>query len=395
MDSLTYIAIASIVVAGLTTGFGTMGPALAEGRAVATALTALAQQPDASATITRTLFVGLAMIESTAIYCFVVSMILIFANPFWNAAIAQAAKAAGKYGMLIDWFTVGAQVLNFIVLGWLMKHFLYKPVLDAIDAREKRIASQLADADKKKAAALGERAELKQKNEAFDQQRAALLDKATAEANGERQKLLDAARQAADALTASHQQKMASDAKELGQALRQRTQDEVFAVARQALADLATASLEASACELFIARLQMLEGPPLDYMAAALKASRDGALVRTAFELPVAQRTALHKAVNDVFAMKVTLRYEVAPALVSGIELSAHGQKFAWSIDGYLASLERGVAELLKAPAKPDKKPEAPATPAAPVEPKAPEAANAPAPKSTPEPPAEPAPRPA
>ncbi len=88
MDSNTLIAIASIATAGITTGFGCMGPALGEGRAVATALTALAQQPDASATITRTLFVGLAMIESTAIYCFVVSMILIFANPFWTHAIA-------------------------------------------------------------------------------------------------------------------------------------------------------------------------------------------------------------------------------------------------------------------------------------------------------------------
>ena len=91
MDSMTIIAVASIVIAGLTIGLGRMGPALAEGRAVATALTSLAQQPDASATITRTLFVGLAMIESMAIYCFVVSMILIFANPFWNHVIAQAA----------------------------------------------------------------------------------------------------------------------------------------------------------------------------------------------------------------------------------------------------------------------------------------------------------------
>lgn len=96
MDALTMIAVASIVMAGLTTGFGTMGPALAEGRAVSVALTALSQQPDASATITRTLFVGLAMIESTAIYCFVVSMILIFANPFWNAALTAASQAAGK-----------------------------------------------------------------------------------------------------------------------------------------------------------------------------------------------------------------------------------------------------------------------------------------------------------
>jgi F-type H+-transporting ATPase subunit c len=88
MDSSALIAIASIVTAGLTIGIGCMCPALGEGRAVAVALTSLAQQPDASATITRTLFVGLAMIESMAIYCFVVAMILIFANPFWNHFIA-------------------------------------------------------------------------------------------------------------------------------------------------------------------------------------------------------------------------------------------------------------------------------------------------------------------
>ncbi|MFA5172371.1 MAG: F0F1 ATP synthase subunit C [Sulfuriferula sp.] len=91
MDSMTIIAVASIITAGLTIGLGSIGPALGEGRAVSTALTSLAQQPDAAGTITRTLFVGLAMIESIAIYCFVVSMILLFANPFWSHAIAQAA----------------------------------------------------------------------------------------------------------------------------------------------------------------------------------------------------------------------------------------------------------------------------------------------------------------
>jgi F-type H+-transporting ATPase subunit c len=96
MDSATYIAIASIITAGLTMAIGSIGPALGEGRAVATALTSVAQQPDAAATITRTLFVGLAMVESVAIYCFVVSMILIFANPFWNAAVAAATAAAGN-----------------------------------------------------------------------------------------------------------------------------------------------------------------------------------------------------------------------------------------------------------------------------------------------------------
>lgn len=84
MDSLSIVALGSIVTAGFTIAIGSIGPAFGEGRAVAQALSSIAQQPDSSNTITRTLFVGLAMIESTAIYCFVVSMILLFANPFWN-----------------------------------------------------------------------------------------------------------------------------------------------------------------------------------------------------------------------------------------------------------------------------------------------------------------------
>ncbi len=90
MDSLTFIGVASILAAGLGMAIGAIGPALGEGRAVASALSSIAQQPDESGTISRTLFVGLAMIESTAIYCFVVAMILIFANPFWNHFLEKA-----------------------------------------------------------------------------------------------------------------------------------------------------------------------------------------------------------------------------------------------------------------------------------------------------------------
>ncbi|MDZ4667743.1 MAG: F0F1 ATP synthase subunit C [bacterium] len=87
MDSITIIAVTSIITAGFTTGIGCMLPAISEGKSVAAALGSIAQQPDAAPTITRTLFVGLAMIESTAIYCFVLSMILVFANPFWTFII--------------------------------------------------------------------------------------------------------------------------------------------------------------------------------------------------------------------------------------------------------------------------------------------------------------------
>lgn len=82
MEDINYVALVSIIIAGLTIAIGSIGPALGEGRALAQALSAIAQQPDESGTITRTLFVGLAMVESTAIYCFVISVILIFANPF-------------------------------------------------------------------------------------------------------------------------------------------------------------------------------------------------------------------------------------------------------------------------------------------------------------------------
>lgn len=90
MDNIGWIGVVSIITAGITIAIGAVGPAIGEGIALARALAAIAQQPDKSSTITRTLFVGLALVESTAIYCFVVSMILIFANPFWNYFQGQA-----------------------------------------------------------------------------------------------------------------------------------------------------------------------------------------------------------------------------------------------------------------------------------------------------------------
>lgn len=92
MDAMLIIGLVSIITAGFTVAIGTLGPALAEGRAVVQALAAIAQQPDEAATLSRILFVGVAMIESTAIYCLVISMILIFANPFWNHFVALAAR---------------------------------------------------------------------------------------------------------------------------------------------------------------------------------------------------------------------------------------------------------------------------------------------------------------
>jgi len=255
--------------------------------------------------------------------------------------------------MLIDWFTVGAQALNFLILVWLMKRFLYKPILNAIDAREKRIAKELADADAKKAEAKKERDEFQHKNEEFDQQRVALLTKATDEAKAERQRLLDEAHKAADALSAKRQESLTNDARNLNQAITRRTQDEVFAIARKALTDLATTSLEERMGEVFTRRLRELNGESKHSFAEALKTASEPALVRSAFDLPADQRAAIQNALNETFSADIRLRFETAPDLVSGIEFTTNGQKVAWSIADYLASLEKGVGELLKAKDKP------------------------------------------
>jgi F-type H+-transporting ATPase subunit c len=92
MDSVSIIGITSIAAAALCMAIGSIGPALGEAKAIAQALSSIAQQPDEAGTISRTLFIGLAMIESVAIYCFVIAIILIFANPFWNQVVSTAGK---------------------------------------------------------------------------------------------------------------------------------------------------------------------------------------------------------------------------------------------------------------------------------------------------------------
>ena len=256
--------------------------------------------------------------------------------------------------MLIDWFTVGAQALNFILLVWLLKRFLYRPILEAVDLREKRIAAELADAETKKVEAQKEHAEFQLKSEQFDHQRAALLAQATQEVNVERQRLLAEASSAADALAAKRRKALRSDADNLNQAIRLRTQQEVFAIARKSLADLAASSLEERMADVFIRRLRMLNGSAKDTLSEALKTGSEPALVRSAFELPGAQRSALQSALKEIFSLNVNVLFEVAPELICGIDLSANGQKITWNIADYLVSLEKSLADLLCEDTLPD-----------------------------------------
>lgn len=257
--------------------------------------------------------------------------------------------------MLIDWFTVVAQAVNFLILVWLLKRFLYKPILNAIDVREKRIAAELADADARKAEAGLEREEYQRKNEEFDQRRAALLNKATNEAVAERQRLLDDARKDSEALRAKLQDGLRSEYQVLREEIARRAQAEAFAIARKALADLAGSSLEERMVDVFIRHLRELGSEEKGKLVSMLKSSPLPVLVRSAFDLTPAQRALIEGAAKETLAAEIQVSFEIAPDLVSGIELTMQGQKIAWSIADYLASLEKGVNELLKAQPKPER----------------------------------------
>lgn len=249
--------------------------------------------------------------------------------------------------MLIDWFTVVAQVLNFLILVWLLKRFLYHPILDAIDVREKRIAAEVADAVNRKAEATKQRDEFAGKNKTFDEQRAAQLAKATDEANAEKKRLLDDARAAAEQADKTRLAALGAQADQLSQALGRRVQQEVFAITRKVLTDLASTSLEACVTDVFIRHLAALDDSTKKGLVAALSGSSDAAVLRTAFDLPAEQRAAIQKALDACAGTQVRVRFETTPAFVSGIELTAGGQKLGWTIGGYLASLKDSIRDVV------------------------------------------------
>ena len=263
--------------------------------------------------------------------------------------------------MLIDWFTVIAQVVNFLILVWLLKRFFYQPILKALDARERRIAAELADADAKKREAELERSEFRQKNDEFDQQRATFLDKALDEAGAERKRLIAAARNDADNLRTRREEALKTEYQSLSEALTRRTCAEVFAISRKVLADLANTMLEAHMTEAFIRRMHELNPDEKAQLASAFKTSTPvltgtaamagaapaGVVVRSAFDLPAAQQNLLVAVIRESLGTETSVRFETEPDLVSGIELVASGYKVTWSIAGYLASLEKEMDKLL------------------------------------------------
>ena len=250
--------------------------------------------------------------------------------------------------MLIDWFTVIAQAINFLILVWLLKRFLYRPVLDAIDAREQRIAAKIADADAKESEAQKQRADYQQKNQIFDQERNAHMNEVLEAAKVERAQLFDAARQESEDLRVRLAQGLRNEHHSLNQEISRRAREEVFAIARKALSDLAGSSLEQRMTEIFIDRLRNLNSAQITDLKSAFEQSTDTLLVRTAFTLSAQQRAGIESVVAETLGKQKNIEFIIVPELVSGIEISTDGRKIAWSIADYVDSLSRSVDDLLK-----------------------------------------------
>ena len=276
--------------------------------------------------------------------------------------------------MLINWFTVFAQAVNFLILIWLLKRFLYKPILHAIDEREKGIAAQQAQAEAKVSEAQKERDDFQHKNQDFDQERAGLLKKATDDAQAERQRMLDEARKDAEALRTKRQDALESDQRNLNVEITRWTQKQVFAITRKTLMDLADTCLEERIGDVLVRRLRALTGEAKEELATAFNASNHQVSVHSTFDLPAAQRSAIETAVKETFASDAHVQFETAPELVCGIDLATNGHKVSWSIADYLATLEKSAGELLHKDAEPksetNPEPKAAAKPAPKREPK-------------------------
>jgi len=250
--------------------------------------------------------------------------------------------------MLIDWFTVSAQIVNFLILVWLLKRFLYKPILHAIEEREQRILRQLQEATMKRAEAQRERDDFQHKIEELDRQRHSLMTRAESDVAAERQRLLEQARQEFESLRSRLSEKWLADQASVRRDLTRCIQKEVFAIARRTLADLAAIPLEERIADLFVHRLRELEGEERGRFTAALKTARHPTRVRSAFELPQAQRAAIERAVEETLAAEALLVFETAPEVLGGIELTTDGYKIAWSIAEYLGSLEKSLGDILE-----------------------------------------------
>ncbi|MEF8794664.1 F0F1 ATP synthase subunit B family protein [Thiohalorhabdus sp.] len=247
--------------------------------------------------------------------------------------------------MTIDWLTVVAQVVNFLVLVFLLQHFLYHPVVNAMARREERIANEVTEAERREAAADREAGRFREMQRALDEERTKRLEAADREAEQRRQELLDQARKEVRQAREQWHDDLAREQAELERSVRRTTARAVARIARRVLADLADAELEGRIIERFLQRLDVLGSETARGLREA-----PGLTVRTAFPLGAEQADNLRRELGQCLGGDVDPAFDESDAILCGIELTGGGHKVAWSVDEYLAELGDALEGTLARP---------------------------------------------
>jgi F-type H+-transporting ATPase subunit b len=249
--------------------------------------------------------------------------------------------------MQIDWLTVLAQIVNFLVLVWLLKRFLYGPITRAMARREEGIAERLREADATRAAADEEARTYRKKQEQLEQQRKELLEEAREAAAEERRNLEHEARDEVAARKQGWLEQLAAERRSFEQDLRRRSADAFYALARRALGDLADAELEAQIVQAFIRQLAGLDEATVAKVKAATGTDGGDVVIESRFALDASLKRQLTRAIHDRLGEAVHVDYAEAEGLDVGIALVAGSQHVAWTVGHYLDDLERAVDEEL------------------------------------------------
>jgi F-type H+-transporting ATPase subunit b len=242
--------------------------------------------------------------------------------------------------VLIDWFTVIAQIVNFIVLVLLLKRFRDGPILRAIDEREAGIAAELQAAEQKAKEAALEAEVYRRRNIEFEEQRDELVRQAKEEVQAWRGELMQRVHHEAQEAQSHWRRVLEEEKTAFLRQLRQRVCHQSYVIARQVLAEMANADLERQVVAVFAKRLAALEGDELAAIAQEVRQLGQEVVVTSAFPLADDQRQAVRAAVEQHLGHAAGLRFAVSPDLICGIELRTQGHRVAWSLADYLATLE-------------------------------------------------------
>jgi F-type H+-transporting ATPase subunit b len=251
--------------------------------------------------------------------------------------------------LLIDWFTVLAQIINFLILVFLLHRFLYNPILNAMTQREERIANDLETAERKRREAREEIESYRQKKAELDDKRQELLRQAEKEADKKRHDLLQKARAETEEIRSRWQRAIEQEKEAFLADLRRRVSQETYRVMRSALADMADVALEERIVAVFLARLADLPKSEREALADETSGGETAASwkINSAFDLPDERQEEIERVVKEKWGYNGRLDFNTQPDLIAGIELVAAGHKVAWSLGSYLDSLEEAFDDLL------------------------------------------------